>query len=213
MRFRVDRLIAGKSMLSKRQSGFTMIELMVTLLVLVILAAIAAPSFNELIEKSRLRGATDDLVNVLNTARANAVKLQRDVNVSVSGTAWCAGAISAPNPGNVGDPIPSATPCDCNASPATCQVGGQPALVSSTNYSGVTISNVSAGINYVDSTSGVIFNSKLGALSLSALPANPLLTVTSKSGRYSTQISVAPLGQVTVCVPPAKSFVAGYPSC
>ena len=203
----------------KGQSGFTLIELMVALAVLTVLALVAAPSFNDLIEKSRLRGATDDVVNLLNTARASAMKLQRDVNVSVSGTStWCAGALSASDPANVGDPVPAATACDCTA--GTCTVGGLPALVSSGSYTGVTISNVSAtgsgtstGIEYVSSASGITFNSKFGALDLSALPTNPLLRVNSKSGKYFTQISVSPLGQTYVCVPSGSTFVAGYPSC
>ena len=74
MKFRVDGSISGKSMLSKRQSGFTMIELMVTLLVLVILAMIAAPSFVTMMEKSRLKGATDDVVSLISNARLEAVK-------------------------------------------------------------------------------------------------------------------------------------------
>lgn len=192
-----------------RQSGFTLIELMVSLAVLAIFATLAAPSFSNLIEKSRLRGATDDVVNLLNTARANAVKLQRDVNVSVSGTStWCAGAASAADPANPGDPVPAATACDCTATTATCLVDGNKALVNSATYSGVTIGSVSANM-----AGGITFNSKLGALDLGNLPANPLMVVTSKTGKYATQISVSPLGQTTVCVPTTSPPVSGYPSC
>ncbi len=204
----------------RQQSGFTVIELMATVVVLAVLAMIAVPSFNELIEKSRLRGATDDVVALLNVARAKAMKLQRDVNVSISGTTtWCAGASSAGDPPSVGKPVPAATACDCTSAGA-CLVGGLPALVTSGDYSGVTISNVSStgsgtstGIKYTNSASGITFNSKFGSLDLGALPTNPLVTVKSKSLKFSTQISVSPLGQTSVCVPSSSPFVAGYPSC
>jgi Tfp pilus assembly protein FimT len=195
---------------------------MVTLAVAVILAVIAVPSFASLMEKSRLRGATDDIVNLLNSARGSAVKLQRDVNVSISGTStWCAGAISAgagttPTPGTL---MPNAAACDCTATTVTCQVGDQNsggyqnALVSSSNYSGVTLSSVNTSIAYVSSSSGVTFNSKFGALYLSALPSGSLVTVNSSSGKFHTNIFVSALGQTYVCVPSSSSFVSGYPSC
>jgi type IV fimbrial biogenesis protein FimT len=204
----------------RQQSGFTVIELMVTVAVVAVLALIAVPSFNDLIEKSRLRGATDDMVALLNVARARAIKLQRDVNVSVSGTTtWCAGASSAGDPPSVAKQVPAATACDCTSAGA-CLVDGLPALVSSGDYKGVTISNVSStgsgtstGIKYVNAASGITFNSKFGSLDLGSLPTNPLVVVKSKSLKYSTQISISPLGQTSVCVPSSSPFVAGYPSC
>ena len=94
----------------KPQSGFTLIELMVTLTVAAILMALAAPTFSDLLEKSRLRGATDDIVNLLNTSRSSAVKLARQINVSVSGTtSWCAGAIGEPGPASIGAAATPAT--------------------------------------------------------------------------------------------------------
>lgn len=193
----------------ERESGFTLVELMVTLAVLTILAMMAAPSFATLLDKSRLRGATDDLVSLLNTARANAIKLQRDVNVSISGTAtWCAGAVSAGDPAAEGAPIPSADKCDCTQVSA-CTLAGNPALVSSSTYPGATLSGVDTRVSGV----GVVFNAKLGGFDLSALPGDPLFIVTSPSGKFKTQVSVSPLGQTRVCVPSGSPYIAGYSSC
>jgi prepilin-type N-terminal cleavage/methylation domain-containing protein len=52
-------------MRQRRQSGFTIIELMVSLTVAAVLVAMAAPSFRDVIDKSKLRGATDDLLEEL----------------------------------------------------------------------------------------------------------------------------------------------------
>lgn len=72
-------------------SGFTLIELMVTIAVLAILLAVALPSFADFFDKYRLRGAVDDVVSVISNARAESVKADRDVNISFGGTApqWC----------------------------------------------------------------------------------------------------------------------------
>ena len=200
-------------MQSKLQIGFTAIELMITLAVAAVLMVLAVPSFSTLIEKSRLRGATDDIVNLLNSSRANAVKMQFDVSVAMGGTAsaWCAGANSATQPA-AGSPVTTAAACNCTTANA-CQVSGVQALVSSTSYSG----NSSSGVTVSDETAAVVFNAKLGALYPLAytgtLSTTTPLVLTSSSGKFKTQISVSPLGQVTACVPSPSPFVAGYPSC
>jgi len=144
----------------RQQSGFTLVELMITLAVAVILATLAIPSFVSFVEKSRLRGATDDLVALLNSSRAAAVKLQRDVNVSLGGSAsgsWCAGASSAGNPASAGKNIPDAAACVCTTANA-CQVDGASSTVSSAGYSGVTLSSVQLSSTTGDGS--VTFNSK-----------------------------------------------------
>jgi len=57
-----------------RQSGFTLIELMVTITVAAILITLAVPNFILLIQNNRITSATNDFITVLNQARAEAVK-------------------------------------------------------------------------------------------------------------------------------------------
>lgn len=61
-------------------SGFSIIELMVTLSVAGVLLAIAVPSFTQLAVNSRLTTQTNDVVAALNLARSEAIK--RNTNVS-----------------------------------------------------------------------------------------------------------------------------------
>ena len=70
---------------SCRNSGFTLIELMVTISVLAILLGIAVPSFQGFILNSRLTATTNDLASALAVARSEAVK--RATRVTVCKTA------------------------------------------------------------------------------------------------------------------------------
>ncbi|WP_185955422.1 GspH/FimT family pseudopilin [Tepidiphilus sp. J10] len=62
-------------------SGFTLVELMVTIVVLAILLAIGIPSFATLIASNRLTSATNELIASLQTARTEA--LRRNARVTV----------------------------------------------------------------------------------------------------------------------------------
>jgi type IV fimbrial biogenesis protein FimT len=59
--------------------GFTLVELMVTIIVAAILTAIAVPNFRNLILSNRLTTTANEVVDALNTARMEAVKLNAQV--------------------------------------------------------------------------------------------------------------------------------------
>ena len=63
-----------------RQRGFSLIELMVTMVILVLLMVAAMPSIGTWLDNTRIRNEGDSIVNGLQTARAEAVR--RNENVS-----------------------------------------------------------------------------------------------------------------------------------
>lgn len=66
-----------------RPRGFTLIELMITVSIVGILAALAAPSFSGLIQKSRLDTEVSRLMEGLQFARQEAVRLNSTVSIEV----------------------------------------------------------------------------------------------------------------------------------
>lgn len=64
--------------------GFTLIELMVTISIVAIMAAIAIPAFQDFIRQTRVTTQTNDFITVLNYARSESIKQGRAVTVCKS---------------------------------------------------------------------------------------------------------------------------------
>lgn len=79
---------------STEHSGFTLIELMVTVAVLALLMTIAAPSFRDILESQRMRAAAFDLMADLTLARNEALKrgaIPAPVTLSPASAGWVEG--------------------------------------------------------------------------------------------------------------------------
>ncbi|MBI4755014.1 MAG: GspH/FimT family pseudopilin [Betaproteobacteria bacterium] len=78
--------------------GFTLVELMVTLLVAAIIVAASVPTFREFVLRNRMAASTNELITALALARSEAIK--RGVQVAVCGRAAGAETCVAGNWGN-----------------------------------------------------------------------------------------------------------------
>lgn len=71
----------------QRQTGVTMIELLIALSIAAILAALAAPSFTSFINNTRQTSAMSQLISDLNRARSEAIKRNQRVLICIRNNA------------------------------------------------------------------------------------------------------------------------------
>ena len=93
----------------QNNAGFTLLELMIVVAIVGIVAAFAVPSYQNMIERNRLKQAAGSLLSDMQHARTEAIKRSQDIFVSrTTGNngAWCYGVSTAA--------------CNCAATPSTC---------------------------------------------------------------------------------------------
>lgn len=158
-------------------------ELLVSILIIAILAALAVPSFLGLLAGNRLKGAANQLYTDFHFAKTESVRRNADVYFRMaSGSSWSYG-------------IGSSSTCACSGSACTnCDLK----TVASTDYSGITATNNFSGGN-------------MSFSAIRAKPdAGGTVTFTNSQG---TQLSVVLnlVGRPRICGPSGATL--GYPSC
>jgi len=90
----------ARSMSFRRSAGFTLVELMITIVVLAVLLTIAFPSFRGTLRSNRVASSTNEIIGLLSVARSEAIRNRRGGGVcgSASGAAcddnWSAGMLA-----------------------------------------------------------------------------------------------------------------------
>ena len=181
--------------MNKVHRGFTLIELMVTIAVLGILAALAFPNMQEYLDKQRLISQVRAISNLAHLARSEAIKHSaagtsnlKTVSMTVSPTSpWYVGLSN-------GSTACSGSTCVINEAGVNVSH-----TVSATECSGCTMTSPSAQLVITFDLRGVATGG-----------ADQSITLQSPGGRQLT-LSVGRLGRISLCTPAGS--VTGYATC
>lgn len=78
-----------------KNSGFTVVELMISVAILAILLSVGPPAFNTFIKGSEMTANSNDLIGALNYARMEAVKRGSSVQLGQrDGSSWTGGFVA-----------------------------------------------------------------------------------------------------------------------
>ena len=197
-----------------RNGGFTLIELMVTIILFAILVTFAVPSFVSFRERTIVRGAAEQLIAAVSVARMEAVKRDDPVSVSMlqSGAAWCAGVVEGLD-----------NACDCfETDPAHaeyCDLGAFPPLDDASADTGE--AQAIAGMRGARLLAAPDFNGetyfsfdpKLGLLTDTADATTFVVRSPTDEYDYRLQFELWASGRATLCVPTGSRVVPGYRNC
>lgn len=195
--------------------GFTLAELTLSLALLGIITALAAPSFTSLIERQRLAGATELVYSQFTFARNEAVKRSKPIVVSFTATGssrWAFGItdrLGGCDP-NLADPeAPDSCSIDLDNDPATPDRAlyrftseGYPDVYLPSPSFGVAqtipcASGLSASETCFDPNRGIARNGSANFV----------------TARYAASAKLSTLGRVRVCTPAGRPSLPGYPKC
>lgn len=185
--------------ITRADHGFTMIELLMTMVVAGILVAIAVPAFNSFVLNDRDIGQINSLVSSLNYARSEAVKVASPTGITVcpsvdgktcsGGTAWSGGWV-----------VVDTNNADCNNLPCP-PLQSVPALAGSNTVTPV--GGVAAGITF--SSSGLV-----------AGPAGTTLTIRvcdTRGAAFARDVEVNSTGRVAASQTPGQSVTGAALVC
>jgi type IV fimbrial biogenesis protein FimT len=176
--------------------GFTLVELMVGVAVVVILLAIAAPAMTQLVAQKRLKSVNAELITSLQYARTEAVARNSSIKVMFeSSPSMTCYIVFVPT--NVSN-------CHCTGIPGSACVAGTATELHTTQIP------VSTDVQVLNSTLGVLGITSDGLLSPAG--ASYVVTTSRVSGASGTlKTTVNALGRPTVCSP--DHSVPGVPAC
>jgi prepilin-type N-terminal cleavage/methylation domain-containing protein len=182
----------------RRDKGFTLIELMVTVAIIIIVSMLAIPSFQAQRQRAATRGAGDQMLNFWNQARMEALKRNSMVKVGFrhnsTDNTFCMGAAVTTNSADT-------TSCDCfSAAPSSdvCDVARFPQA--NAEWSSVTLTGITlGGGSTISDMEPAVIDPKRLFLAVAADDGTVTLTGPPGPRTYKLNLSVDRFGRGYLC--------------
>jgi type IV fimbrial biogenesis protein FimT len=210
--------------IKRKLSGFTLIELMITMVIIAIGVSLAMPTFVAVMEKRRLVSAAEEVVSFMAFARSEAIKRNKKVSVSWytpggHNSNWCIGASLSPK----------ASPCDCTE---TNSAHVDFCSIDSVAYRLVQTDFVNMGDEFIhmrpnassfafDPVRGIVVRSDDEVLERESIDGDYLFYLHSdrketgtNTRLYELQLKMYITGRMDICTDDDRQrLVGGYPIC
>jgi type IV fimbrial biogenesis protein FimT len=183
-----------------RHRGFTLVEVMMSVVLLAIGTALAIPSYQDMVEKRQVTNGAEQLASFINTAQGVAMKTNQVVTISYDRSnheSWCIGAVSGE------------TACDCTetdtAATDYCQIAAQPFVLNNTHTSDIEL------MHDMDGDGAYAFDPIRGLFL--DLDDSLTLELHSHSRDFKLNLMVNRTGRVLLCSKDSSHSVPGYHVC
>ncbi|MFC1720173.1 Tfp pilus assembly protein FimT/FimU [Pseudomonadota bacterium] len=205
----------GTSPACSRYRGFSLVEVMMSVVLVAIGLALALPSYRDMVEKRQVTNGAEQLASFINTAQGIAQRTNRKVTLSYARTGddqWCIGMAE------------DDTICNCKTAPEACQIGSQNFVIDNSHAGDKAMmhSLTSEGdAYYIDPVRGLFLpcdvqEGKCNDMDFVDLSGkdDPLdIAIRSQSGDFRLSLMVNNTGRVILCSEDSAHAVPGYAVC
>jgi prepilin-type N-terminal cleavage/methylation domain-containing protein len=182
----------------RQRRGFSLIELMVSIAVLVVIVALSVPSLQAVRQRATTRAAGDQLLSFWNQARLEAAKRNTWVKVGLiqsnSGGTYCLGAATTTAKDDT-------APCNCTNA-TSCDIARLG--INQSEWRGVTLQRSTIGAaDWPTATSplAAVIEPKQGALGMANQAGYIAFTAPAGRRTYHLRVNIDQFGRAAVCQP------------